>query len=205
MNQGLHRIIPLIKNLRGIVYFKKWNEVVEEKLNWLKKKFRYRNIGFFKEFTPEVKESGRFVSLVLRPELDKFFKEDISKIVACCSYYLCALLLLDEASRKGAEKLALSGIAVNLKALTDREYKFNLRLLDYVVVDFGTKQDLNISFEELKEIAENDMEKRFWRLKREGKVKVIFYLSLMKGIGKNKWEKLPYFYKRIVPAMFIQI
>lgn len=203
MNRNLHRIIPLIKNLRGIVYFKKWDEGVEGRLNWLKKKFRYRNIGFFKEFTPEVKEGGPFVSLVLPPELDKFFREDISKMVACCSYYLCALLLLDGASREEAEELALSGIAVNLKALTDREYKFNLRLLDYAVVDFGTKQDLNIPFEELKEIAENDMEKRFWRLKREGRERVIFYLSPTKG--KNKWEKLPHFYKRIIPAMFIQI
>ena len=184
----------LVKNLRGIVYFsEKVN--AEKELEWLKKKFRYRDLGVSE--TLKLKEKWKRLITLSRidenPAIDSAFQ---------ASLFLCPLIILKEKSLRDFEK----GIVAKLKTsqkLSDRELKFNLRLVNYSITDFylkaielGKRHDL----ERRKELAEKDL-KRFWRIgeSKEGKVLIAYIDPLL--LKEVKDELL----MSLIPALVLDL
>ncbi len=184
----------LVKNLRGIVYFsEKVN--AEKELEWLKKKFRYRDLGVSE--TLKLKEKWKRLITLSRidenPAIDSAFQ---------ASFFLCPLIILKEKSLRDFEK----GIVAKLKTsqkLSDKELKFNLRLVNYSITDFylkaielGKKHDL----EKRKELAEKDL-KRFWRIEesKKGKVLIAYIDPLLLKEVKNE------FLISLIPALVLDL
>ncbi len=150
----------LVKNLRGIVYFSQGLDVNKE-LDWLKRKFRYRDLGISETLKLEKKWKKliELPQIVEDPALDSLFQ---------ASRFLCGLIVLKEKSLDDFRK----GIIVKLKTnekLSDKDLKFNLRLLDYAITDFylesielGKKSNL----EGRRKLAEEDL-KRYWRIESD--------------------------------------
>ena len=184
----------LVKNLRGIVYFsEKVN--AEKELEWLRKKFRYRDLGVSE--TLKLKERWKRLIILSRidenPAIDSAFQ---------ASLFLSPLIILKERSLRDFEK----GIVAKLKTsqkLTDKELKFNLRLVNYSITDFylkaielGKKHDL----EKRKELAEKDL-KRFWRIEesKKGKVLIAYIDPLLLKEVKNE------FLMSLIPALVLDL
>ena len=184
----------LVKNLRGIVYFsEKVN--AEKELEWLKKKFRYRDLGVSE--TLKLKEKWK--RLITLPRIDE---NPVIDSAFQASLFLSPLIILKERSLRDFEK----GIVAKLKTsqkLSDKELKFNLRLVNYSITDFylkaielGKKHDLK----RRKELAEKDL-KRFWRIEesKKGKVLIAYIDPLLLKEVKNE------FLMSLIPALVLDL
>ena len=203
-----------IKNLRGVVFADFKTENVDKTLNWLVKKFRYRNLGVSPSILQEAEEffegklNGKpFVKLVYPfkslEKLVKFMVKNfglgfkIAETVVLASTYVSPLMVLGENSLKILEKICVDKVYSNVK-LDDFGWKLHFRIVDYTVLDFYTwsinhskqlwKQKLNPEkfVEERKEKIGRD-KKRYWRLQKgeEKPSPLILYLDPAQTIAKN--------------------
>lgn len=148
----------LVKNLRGVLYFSR-GASIEAELRWLKRKFKYRELGVSDALGVEACWS-KLLSLpriVDDPALDSLLQ---------ASRFVCPLVVLKEKSLGDFGGAVVANLKTSDK-LGDKDLKFNLRLVNYSITDFylksielAEKGDL----EGRKRLAEGDL-KRFWRVK----------------------------------------
>jgi len=185
----------LVKNLRGIIYFSKEVDPSRE-LNWLRRKFRYRDLGVSENLGIEVKWKKLVIlpPVVDDPALDSLYQ---------ASRFLCGLILLKERSLEDFRRAVVAEWRTK-EELSDRDLKFNLRLIDYAVTDLylrsielGKKGDL----EGRKKLALEDL-KRYWRVKSEesGRTLIAYIDPLL--MGPVPEEPL---FMSLIPALVLEI
>ena len=177
----------LVKNLRGILYFSKEDQ---PELDWLKKKFRYRELGVSETLAP----STKWKKLVTLPKL----KDDpVLDSLLLASRFLSPLIVLKESSLKDFGK----GVVCELKSeqdLSDREMKLTsgssitrLPIFTPSSIELAKKGEFGVR----KELAEKDL-KRFWRMKpsRKGRTVVGYVEPLLFEELKNEpLSLIPFF------------
>lgn len=148
----------LVKNLRGVLYFSR-GAPVEAELKWLKRKFKYRELGISDALKADVKWSRLLTlpRLVEDPPLDSLLQ---------ASRFVCPLIVLKEESLRDFGGAVVASLKTKEK-LGDKELKFNLRLVNYAITDFYVKSIELAGRGDLdgrRALAEGDL-KRFWRVK----------------------------------------
>lgn len=178
MEENVAQRLYLVKNLRGIIYFSE-DANIEQEINWLKRKFRYRELGI----SETLSISSMWKKLLILPnivesrEMDSIFQ---------ASRFLCPLIVLKEKSLEGLEKAVIARLRTKDK-LSDKDLKINIRLVNYAITDFYLKS-IELAkasdMEGRKKLAERDL-KRFWRVKadEEGKTLIAYLDPLL--ISKN--------------------
>lgn len=148
----------LVKNLRGVLYFSR-ETPVEAELKWLKKKFKYRELGISDALKADIRW-GKLLTLpriVDDPPLDSLLQ---------ASRFVCPIIVLKERSLRDFGRAVVASLRTKEK-LGDKELKFNLRLVNYAVTDFYLKS-IEIAekgdLDGRRALAESDL-KRFWRVK----------------------------------------
>jgi len=156
----------LVKNLRGIVYFSR-ELFPKTELNWLKRKFRYRELGVSESLKLELK----WKKLLTLPKIDD---DPVLDSLFQASSFICPLIVLREESLKDFGDAVIVSLKT-LEKLGDRELKFNLRLVNYAITDFylesiqlAAKSDITGR----RKLAEKDL-KRFWRIKADASGKTL--------------------------------
>ena len=164
----------LVKHLRGIIYFSEKIEA-EKELDWLRRKFKYRELGVSENLKIE-KTWKKLVVLPRKerdPTLDSLFQ---------ASSFVCPLVILKQESLKDFERSIIAELRTR-KKLNDRELKFNLRLVNYSITDFYLKAielGKNFNLDERRKLAEKEL-KRFWRVKKgeNGRVLIAYIDPLL--------------------------
>jgi hypothetical protein len=156
----------LVKNLRGIIYFSR-GVSPEAELEWLKRKFRYRELGVSEtlKFEPKWKKLLTMPKMEENPVLDSLFQ---------ASKHVCPLIVLKEESLKDFEKAVVASLKTREK-LGDKDLKFNLRLVNYAITDFYLKSIELTAKPDMagrRRLAERDL-KRFWRIKADAEGKTL--------------------------------
>ena len=152
--------LHLVKNLRGVLYF---SSEREKELEWLKRKFRYRELGI----SELLHRPEKWRKLVTLPRL----KDDpILDTLSLANRYIAPVIFLGGDSLRPFRKAVIVELKTKQK-FNDKELKFNLRLVDYAITDFYVKA-IELAkagkLEERKKLAESDL-KRFWRVKADPK------------------------------------
>ncbi len=148
----------LVKNLRGIIYFSD-DVFPEAEFSWLKKKFRYRELGV----SETIKVKHTWKKLLKLPKIED---DPVLDSVLQASRFICPLIILRESSLADFGKAVIVKLKTKDK-LDDKDLKFNLRLINYSITDFYLKTielALRSNLDERKRIAEEDL-RRFWRIK----------------------------------------
>ena len=146
-----------MKNLRGIIYLSR-GVSPEKELEWLKRKFRYRELGVSETLKLELKWKKLLTlpKIVEKPSLDSLLQ---------ASSFVCPLIILKEDSLKDFEKAVVATLKTR-ERLGDKDLKFNIRLVNYAITDFYLKSielALQSDMESRKKLAVKDL-KRFWRV-----------------------------------------
>jgi hypothetical protein len=152
-----HQRLYLVKNLRGIIYLSR-GVSPEKELEWLKRKFRYRELGVSEtlKLKLEWKKLLTLPKIVENPVLDSLLQ---------ASSFVCPLIILKEDSLKDFGKAVVATLKTREK-LGDKDLKFNIRLVNYATTDFYLKSielALQSDMEGRKKLVEKDL-KRFWRV-----------------------------------------
>jgi len=152
-----HQRLYLVKNLRGIIYLSR-GVSPEKELEWLKRKFRYRELGISETLKLELKWKKLLTlpKIVENPVLDSLLQ---------ASSFVCPIIILKEDSLKDFEKAVVATLKTREK-LGDKDLKFNIRLVNYAITDFYLKSielALQSDMESRKKLAVKDL-KRFWRV-----------------------------------------
>jgi hypothetical protein len=152
-----HQRLYLVKNLRGIIYLSR-GVSPEKELEWLKRKFRYRELGVSEtlKLKLEWKKLLTLPKIVENPVLDSLIQ---------ASGFVCPLIILKEDSLKDFGKAVVAALKTREK-LGDKDLKFNIRLVNYATTDFYLKSielALQSDMEGRKKLVEKDL-KRFWRV-----------------------------------------
>jgi len=164
ISEPLH--LYLAKNLRGIIYFSR-DIAPKTEFDWLKRKFRYRELGVSENLKLELK----WKKLLTLP---KIVDDPVLDSLLQASRFVCPLIVLREQSLKDFGNTVIIRFKTSEK-LNDKDLKFNLRLVNYSITDFylrsielAAKHDL----EGRKKLAEKDL-KRFWRVKEDANGKTL--------------------------------
>jgi hypothetical protein len=147
--------ISILKNVRGVVYFDK-NEEISKEIKWLSRHFRYRYLGIGKELFKNIKSEDIKLTLSKNPFIQlsypsKFTEEFISSLanisgmnkiliesLLLSSCYVSPIFITGNKALKECEPLILHSLKT-LSKLNDRELKFHLRVADYGVIDLHRK------------------------------------------------------------------
>ncbi|MEM2925538.1 MAG: hypothetical protein QXJ68_07620 [Methanocellales archaeon] len=182
----------LVKNLRGVIYYSKQVNP-ESELKWLKKKFRYRELGI----SENLKLKKQWKKLITLPKIEA--TPELDSLIQA-SKYICPLLILKEESLRDFKDLIIAELKTN--EIEEKALKFNLRLVNYSITDFYLKsiefarQD-NLSAR--RKLAEEDL-KRFWRIKtsEKGKTLIAYIDPLLDKEIKLKIKNLS-----IIPSLIL--
>jgi len=161
-----HQRLYLVKNLRGIIYLSR-GVSPEKELEWLKRKFRYRELGVSETLKLGLKWKKLLTlpKIVENPALDSLFQ---------ASSFVCPLIILKGDSLKDFEKAVVATLKTS-ERLGDKDLKFNLRLVNYAITDFYTKSielALESDLAARKRLAIKDL-KRFWRIPEDANGKTL--------------------------------
>jgi len=156
----------LVKNLRGIVYFSR-ELFPKTELDWLKRRFRYRELGVSESLKLELKWKKPLTLPKIddNPILDSLFQ---------ASSFICPLIVLREESLKDFGDAVIVSLKT-LEKLGDKELKFNLRLVNYAITDFYLESIQLAAKKDMmgrRRLAEKDL-KRFWRIKADASGKTL--------------------------------
>jgi len=191
-----HQRLYLVKNLRGIIYLSR-GVSPEKELEWLKRKFRYRELGISETLKLELKWKKLLTlpKIVENPVLDSLLQ---------VSSFVCPLIILKEDSLKDFEKAVVAALKTSEK-LGDKDLKFNLRLVNYAITDFYTKSielALQSDLAGRKRLAEKDL-KRFWRIPEDagGKTLVAYIDPLLMDSGAIQKPV----YMSLVPSLVLDL
>ena len=209
--EGFHVYAAVVKNLRGVLYSSLEEREFEEKLSWLRRRFRYRNIGI----TPRMegryglKADGKLLVRLVEPvpglnelidayaamtELERGALEGY----CYASAYVSPLLVLGQASSADLGSLIVDNVLVE-RELTDKEYKLHMRIADYTVLDLylwatsrareallalAEGRDVSAILAERKERVKKDR-RRYWRVMSEEGRALILYLDLLPVLAER--------------------
>jgi len=227
---NLPRYVSLLKNLRAVAFLDPEMPVPLQEIGWLKRRYRYRNVGISERLLmalkAEVKEfflSKPFETLK-SPLLEiEDFIRTILEISSEVPAYVVESLILTSCYVNALVVLGRNSFSVlnpfivwamrSTAELTETEVKRNLRIIGYAMIDFYDKNagqayetlkkiaekigeegdfgkvrgELERFMEKRKKLAQEDGEKRFWRLRQLGGEEeriVIAYLDIMPLISK---------------------
>ena len=205
---GLHIYAATVKNLRGVLFSSLGAPELREKLSWLRRRFRYRNLGLTPDMISRYGEvlgayAGRtFMELgdpdpSLRDLLSLY--EDLTGLSrpvleAYCyaSAYVSPVLALGERSVEELRPLVLDQVMVG-RGLSDRDYKLHMRIADYTVLDFYPWSTAS-AMRALELLAEGtapdevmadrrekvgEDKRRYWRISAEEGRPFLLYLDLL--------------------------
>lgn len=190
-----HQRLYFVKNLRGIVYLSR-GVSSEKEFEWLKRKFRYRELGVSETLKLELKWKKLLTlpMIVENPVLDSLLQ---------ASSFVCPLIILKEESLKDFKKATVASLKTKEK-LADKDLKFNLRLVNYAITDFYTKSielALQSDLDGRKRLAEKDL-KRFWRIPEDANGKtLIAYIDPL--LVKSDLQKPVYM--SLVPSLVLDL
>jgi hypothetical protein len=169
-----HQHLYFVKNLRGIIYISR-DVSPETELEWLKRKFKYRELGVSETLKLELKWKKLLTlpKIVENPVLDSLLQ---------ASSFVCPLIILKEKSLKNFNNAIIAALKTREK-LGEKDLKFNIRLVNYAITDFYLKSielALQSDMEGRKKLAEKDL-KRFWRIPEnaDGKTLIAYIDSLL--------------------------
>lgn len=193
----MHRYAPLVKNLRGVVYFKATPKILMEKVEWLRKHFKYRNIGVppcFREYSGGVLVELAFPASAFKTFVEAFSKEGLNRealeALTLALVYVSPLYLLEEEALRDFEKIVIGSVKTE-KELDTRSWKLHLRIADYSVLDMyawssehgfealkrlAASEDISGFLEERKKRVEKDR-RRYWRIIGEKGRDFLVYLD----------------------------
>ncbi len=137
----------IVKNLRGVLLFDPGDEGAWSRVGWLRRRFRYRNLGVtpsvsgprvegllgsrvFRRLYYPLRAYEGFVSALRSAGVDGLFAE----AVVLSSAYISPLLVLSEDYLRMVRRYSLGEVRV-CKELGDREWKLHLRIADYSILD----------------------------------------------------------------------
>lgn len=160
----------IVKNLRGVVIFNLDEEGVRDKINWLTKRFKYRNLGItptllskYHEFLKEKLKGNPFRELVYPIEAIKdavkIFSENLNlpiilaEAIAFSSTYISPLIMIGNTFRGEVEANAIE-IIKTCKEMNVKSWKLHLRIADYSVLDMY-EENVNEALEVIREIKAN--------------------------------------------------
>ncbi len=188
----------LIKNLRGVLYFKEDKSVIDLAI----RKFRYRNVGVPRWLAEEMGDKADkkpFVRIDYPFEEIRQFLESLNptkeiETIALASCYLCPVIT----SLQDYKYLKPHAIdEIYAEEINDKDLKLHLRIADYSVTDFYVWATTSLYEsvkcgkleEHIRERAERIKkdEKRYWRVARESGGVFVAYLdisSLLTGISE---------------------
>ncbi len=191
-----HQRLYFVKNLRGIIYLSR-GVSPENELNWLKRKFRYRELGVSETLKLNLKWKKLLTlpKIVNNPAFDSLFQ---------ASSFVCPLIILKEESLKDFENAVVVTLKTK-KKLGDKDLKFNLRLVNYAITDFYTKSielALKSDLAGRKKLAEKDL-KRFWRIRGDasGKTLIAYIDPLLVNSGGIQKPV----YMSLVPSLVLDL
>ena len=205
---SFHIYAAVVKNLRGVIYSSLEPGDFQEKLSWLRKRFRYRNLGL----TPSILEryglraSGKrgstLIELVEPVEglgelIDAYsdltgLRRDALEAYCYASVYVSPVLILGQGSAADFGPLVADQVLV-ARELTDRDYKLHMRIADYTVLDFylwatsGAQEALEALssgrsaeaiLAERRERIRAD-KRRYWRIIADEGRPLVLYLDLL--------------------------
>ncbi|HID93383.1 MAG TPA: hypothetical protein EYP60_04720 [bacterium (Candidatus Stahlbacteria)] len=185
--------VSLLKNVRGVVHFR-GESPPQPEIDWLMRKFRYRNLGI----VPAIFETAKEPKLTKKPFVKLEFPNDSMKRLVefivkntgmpnsvvqtlfLASSYVSPIILLKENPAANFAPFLIHTLNSDI-TLTDKEIKLHLRIVDYTVLDFhktttkvariaieeaiqGSRDRLNKLINERKKLVQEDCKKRYWRL-----------------------------------------
>ncbi|MEM3597096.1 MAG: hypothetical protein QXJ53_03080 [Candidatus Bathyarchaeia archaeon] len=166
----------LVKNLRGILYFSCDIDPKVE-IDWLKGKFRYREIGVSESLGMKLNQKWKKLAVLPKIEDD----ETLDSLLQA-SKFICPLIILKEESLNAFKNAVVVSLKTKEK-LSDKDLKFNIRLVNYAITDFYLKSIELAKLSDMdgrRKLAEQDL-KRFWRIKpsEEGKTMIAYVDPLL--------------------------
>ena len=208
---GLHVYAAVVKNLRGIIYSSLEPEDLQGRLSWLKKRFRYRNIGLTPSMVEKygLRADGKLLVELAEPvrglgELISALasitgiRRDVLEAYCYASIYVSPILVLGQGSCADLAPLVVDEVLVK-RELTDKEYKLHMRIADYTVLDFylwatslagealgalARGGDVRAMLAERRERIEKD-KRRYWRVRAgEGRA-LVLYLDLLPVLAER--------------------
>lgn len=198
----------LVKNLRGVALFNLEEEGVESSIQWLVKRFRYRNLGLtpllvskyksrlvkylsgrpFRELVSPVKAIDELVEMVSRFSSVSI---EVVEVLVYASVYVSPLLLIGDHYSRDVESLSFTTV-YTCKELSVGDWKLHLRIADYTVLDFHERCVDEVlkalesgALSELGRIAESRLErmeldkKRYWRIKCDQGRPFLHYVDML--------------------------
>lgn len=222
MGSDFAKWVSLVKNLRGIVLAKE--ETSHEKLKWLMKKHRYKNLGLPPSYRPKTPlaflEKDPFCRLwfpsgsigMLSQLLVRKVNPLASEALLLSFCYLAPLIILEDVFFEELEPFTVWAVRSHDR-LKGEDFIFHLRVASYAMIDFcrnlwGTRETFENPravlqlVERRRDMACEDGEKRFWRIKKDDQGKVVcayfdllpVFLSLSEGIFeellRDEWFSL---------------
>ncbi len=208
---GFAKYAALVKNLRGVVLADLEEEGVWESIEWLVKRFRYRNLGLvpsvvekyrgrlekylrgnpFRELVPPVQAVSELVELLAGSGLSR----GVSELLVYSSAYVSPALLLGESYLKGVENVA-SGVVRVCKEMDTNSWKLHLRIADYTILDLY-EDCVNEALDVLEGRAGADAvlggrrgkierdKKRYWRISCETGAPFLYYVDVLDVAAKR--------------------
>lgn len=200
----------LVKNLRGVLLFDPGDEGAWSRVSWLRRRFRYRNLGVtpsvsgprvedllesrvFRRLYYPLRAYEEFVGVLRSADIDGLFAE----AAVLSSAYISPLLLLSEGYLDLVRKYSLGEVRV-CKELGDRDWKLHIRIADYSILDsYETMVERSIEYvraasnEEVRErilterraFVEKDS-RRYWRIACNEGDPFLLYLDPLLILGE---------------------
>lgn len=185
--------LHLVKNLRGIIFFSE-SVSPNTELKWLRRKFKYRELGF----SETLKLGISWRKLVSLP---KIVSDSALDSLLQASRYVCPLLILKEESLNAYLDAVIACIRTK-QQLSDKDLKFNIRLVNYSITDFyldAINLALKGDLDGRRKLVDRDL-KRFWRIKHEadGEPLIVYIDPLL--IGEQLENPI---FMSLIPAVVI--
>lgn len=186
--------VAIVKNLRGVVLLELSERGVDNSLNWLIKRFRYRNLGLTPTLVEKYRERfGRYLAGNPFRELaypvisiENFGKKlterlglsrEVVETLVFSSIYVSPLIVIGDTYLDELEKISVNTINT-CRELNTNEWKLHLRIADYSILDMyewsieNAKRVINAlrtSVDITSEMAERTRriekdKKRYWRI-----------------------------------------
>ncbi len=202
----------IVKNLRGVLLFDPEDEELDSRIEWLRKRFQYRNLGIppslyserfnelfkykvFRKLYYPVKEAEELINILSSIGYDNMFIEAL----VLASSYISPLMILSSKYLKLIEENSLGSVGI-CKELSIKDWKLHMRIADYTIldsyessviqaIDYIKNIDNSSKRKEIinqrKSFYEKDR-KRYWRILCDNPSKgFLYYLDPLIIVDKN--------------------
>ncbi len=193
----LSEIAWIIKNLRGVLYIR---EITEERLKFISKRFRYRNLGIPPSI--DIEQKRPFIKLIYPSEvIEKFvldFKSLALESIVLASCYVSPIITFLK-DYEDLKPFAIDEVKIE-RELNEKDLRLHLRIADYTVIDFYS-WSTNFAYTCLREANIEEMirerkrrvkqdKRRYWRIESKDGRTFISYLDLATFVSKRPRIKI---------------